>query len=265
MKRGREFLEYLYLTRQKKGQVTVFIIIGVILVAIALLIYFLYPGAKTTTQSNLNPNQFIQNCVSQDLEDIVYELSVHGGSVSPEHYILYQGEEVEYLCYTNEFYKTCSVQQPLLKQHIEREINTEIKNSAAKCFNDLKESYEKDNYQVTLKMGNINTELLPKRIALNFNNSLTISKGSSQTYKEFNVVLNNNLYELIAIANSIINWESEYGDSETTLYMDYYKDLKVEKKTQSDGSKIYILTDRNTEKYFQFASRSVALPPGYGI
>ena len=46
--------------------------------------------------------------------------------------------------------------------------------------------------------------------------------------------------------------------------MNYYHDLNVEKKKQSDGSTIYILTDRNNENKFQFASRSVAWPPGYG-
>jgi len=77
------------------------------------------------------------------------------------------------------------------------------------------------------------------------------------------VILNNNLYELVSIVNSILNWEARYGDSETTIYMNYYHDLKVEKKKQSDGSTIYILTDRNTLDKFQFASRSVAWPPGY--
>jgi hypothetical protein len=46
--------------------------------------------------------------------------------------------------------------------------------------------------------------------------------------------------------------------------MNYYHDLKVEKKKQLDGTNIYILTDRNNENKFQFASRSVAWPPGYG-
>ena len=44
--------------------------------------------------------------------------------------------------------------------------------------------------------------------------------------------------------------------------MNYYHDLKVEKNKQTDGSTIYILTERDTENKFQFASRSVAWPPG---
>ena len=93
---------------------------------------------------------------------------------------------------------------------------------------------------------------------------LTVSKGEAARYNSFNVILNNNLYELTSIANSIIDWETNYGDAETTIYMSYYKDLKVEKKKQQDGTSIYILTDRNNGDIFQFASRSVAWPPGYG-
>jgi hypothetical protein len=46
--------------------------------------------------------------------------------------------------------------------------------------------------------------------------------------------------------------------------MNYYRDLKVEKKEQSEGTRVYILTDTEREEQFMFASRSVVFPPGYG-
>ena len=59
--------------------------------------------------------------------------------------------------------------------------------------------------------------------------------------------MNNNLYELVSIANSIIDSESNLGDANERFYMDIYPDLKVEKFNQVDGSTIYIVTDRNRE------------------
>ena len=44
--------------------------------------------------------------------------------------------------------------------------------------------------------------------------------------------------------------------------MNYYRDLKVEKLKQSEGTTVYILTDLNNNKKFQFASRSMAWKPG---
>jgi hypothetical protein len=44
--------------------------------------------------------------------------------------------------------------------------------------------------------------------------------------------------------------------------MNYYHDLKVEKKRQVDETKIYILTDTTRDNKFEFATRSYAFPPG---
>ena len=126
----------------------------------------------------------------------------------------------------------------------------------------MKKSLENQGYDVNLKKGDTVVELLPKKISATFNSELTLTKDSAKRYEKINVVLNNNLYELTSIADSILNWEARYGNAETTLYMNYYRDLKVEKLLQGDGSKIYILTDRNSGDKFQFATRSVVMPPG---
>ena len=155
------------------------------------------------------------------------------------------------------------MQHPLLKNHIESEIYNIIKPKADECFASMQESYRKKGYNVALSEGKMEVELLPKKVSIVFNKTLSLTKDTTQSYESFVVVLNNNLYELMSIALSIANWEVRYGDAETTLYMTYYHNLKVEKKKQSEGTKIYILTDRNTENKFQFATRSVAWPPGY--
>lgn len=250
----------------KRGQVTIFIIIAVIIVALAVLIYMFFPQIKTTLGLGpTNPSAFLQDCLEDEIEDKVEKLSLQGGSLEPENYFLYQDEKIEYLCYTNEYYKTCVMQQPLLKQHIEKEIKDNIREEVRMCFDSMKESFEAGGYSVNLRRGEIVVELLPKRIITTIDYTLTLTKESSEEYESFRVILHNNLYELIGITNSILNWEATLGDAETTAYMNYYHDLKVEKKKQADGTTIYILTDRNTGNKFQFASRSVAWPPGYGV
>lgn len=249
----------------KRGQVTLFVILALIIVVAGVLIWKVIPSIKSESGLDVNnPQGYIQTCVEDSLEEAVEILAPQGGSIEPEHYYMYFGDNIEYLCYSNNYYQTCTVQQPLLKNHIESEIEEYISDVVDECFNSLKESYQNKNYVTSLKPGEMKVELLPKRIAATFNYSLAISKGEdSQDYEQFNVFVNNNIYELISIANSIVDWESTYGDAETTIYMTYYPDLKVEKKKQSDGTTIYIITDRNTEDLFQFASRSMAWPPGY--
>jgi len=258
MKRGLE--------KNRSGQVTIFIIIAIIIVIAAVLIYSFYPEIKTSLGfGEETPEGFIQSCLGDEIETNVELISLQGGSLEPEHYIMYNNEKIEYLCYTNEYYKTCVMQQPMLKEHIESEIENEIKEEVTACFNSLRESYQKKGYSVNMNTGETDVELLPKKIVVTFDYPLTLSKGEdTKEYDSFSVIVNNNLYELISVTNSILDYEVTYGDSEITTYMDYYHFLKVEKKKQSDGSKIYVLTDRDNLGKFQFATRSLAWPPGYG-
>jgi hypothetical protein len=254
---------------KKKGQVTIFIIIALLVVAIGVLIYMFYPkifpGAETETK---NPSIFIQECMQEKIQDTVNIISIQGGSVNPTfYYSYYDGVKVdnlEYLCYTNQYYQPCVVQQPMLIPHIQSEIIKEINPETISCFNSLKTSYENKGYEVSMNSGNTIVELLPGKIVTTFGYNLTLTKGNTERYQNFNIILDNNLYELASIANSIINWETQYGDAEVTTYMNYYHNLKVEKKKQSDETKLYILTNRDSENKFQFASRSYAFPPGMG-
>jgi len=248
--------------RFKRGQVTIFIIIAIFIVALGTLAYFFYPQIKSTLRAEeKTPQGFIRFCIEDKIKDTVNILSLQGGSVEPEFYFPYNNVSIEYLCYTNENYKTCVVQQPLLKTHIEKEIKENIEDEVNYCFTSLKENYQKRGYDVQLEEGETKVELLPQRIVTTFNKKLTLSKGETERYEKFEVVLNNNLYELIAIANSIIEWEATQGDADVRIYMAYYPNLKVEKNLRDDGTRIYIITDRNTGDKFQFASRSLVYGP----
>lgn len=249
--------------KNNRGQVTIFIIIAVIVVAIGALIWIFYPQIKSVVGTGTdNPSAFLETCIKSEIENAVQTISLQGGSINPENYHSYLGDNIEYLCYTSDYYTPCIVQQPLLKNHIENEINNEISEEAQACLQDLKTSFEKKGYDVNLVPKNTSVELLPERVVTTFNVDLTLKKSGTVNYDSFRVVLNNNLYELIGIANSIINWETTYGDADTGTYMDYYHYLKVEKKKRDDNSKIYILTNKDTGNMFQFASRSIVLPPG---
>ena len=251
---------------KKRGQVTIFIIIAIAIVGFGVLAFLFYPRLQTTIRPGQeNPPAFIQTCIEDDIKSNVRMLSLQGGNIEPEYYTLYDNQRVEYLCYTAEYYGTCIIQQPMLKEHIENEIKQRIKENVKSCFASLKREYERRGYNVNLNEGDISIELLPKKIVSTFDYSLTLTKTEQERYDSFVVVLDNNLYELTSIANSIIEWEEAFGDADTTAYMAIYPNLKVEQKRKSDGSKIYIITERESGNKFQFASRSGVLPPGWGF
>jgi len=249
----------------RKGQVTIFIIVAMVIVAVGVMIFIFYPQIQTTLGAGQqNPQSFIQTCIETEITDAVNKLSLRGGSINPGSYLLYQDNKVQYLCYTNEYYKPCTVQEPALIAHIETEIEADIDEKVEACFNSMKSSYEKQGYSVDMREGAKMIQLLPKRIAATFNYSMTLTKGTDvQKYDSFSVIMNNNLYELSAIANNIVEWETAYGDAEVSTYMTLYHDLKVEKNLIESGEKVYVLTDRNTGNKFQFATRGQVWPAGY--
>lgn len=251
--------------KNTRGQVTIFIIVAIVIVVAGLLVYFVYPKIKAGAGfDSKNPSAFIQTCLEDEIKNNAKIISSQGGSLNPKLNYSYDNSKIEYLCYTNQDYLPCVMQQPMLKQHIEEEIKNSVENQTKTCFNELKANYVKQGENPNLVEGNLNVELLPGKIIFTSGNVLTLSKTGSERYENFKIVLNNNLYELVGIANSILEWEVVYGDADTSSYMNYYPNLKVEKKKQEDGTKVYILTERDTKNKFQFATRSMAWPSGYG-
>lgn len=257
--------------QNKRGQVTLFIIIALIIVAAAVVFLIFYPNIKTTLGGTTDePSSFMQDCLEKSLKEKIDLVSKQGGTLRPTNFYLYQDDKIEYLCYINEFYKQCVMQKPLLTESISQEVSEAMQGDIKKCWASLENNYKKQGYEVAVSEGEASVELIPKRVVISFTNVLTLKKDTAVRYggegnRPIRVVLNNNIYELASIAKSVLNQEAKYGDTEIMNYMFFYRDLKVEKYKQTDGTKIFILTDRNTGNKFQFATRSVVFPAGYGI
>ena len=128
----------------KRGQVTIFIIVAILIIVIGALIYMLSPGLRSAIgQDPNNPYEFIKTCLEEDVENNIALVSSQGGSMDPEHYYLYADTNIEYLCYTNEAYETCIIQQPMLKQHVEKEIKSSLESLVDQCFYSMEESFDK--------------------------------------------------------------------------------------------------------------------------
>lgn len=251
----------------KRGQVTIFIIIGILIVILLILLYLYWPQifSKLSNETK-NPSGFIQKCIEDELEDNIEIILLHGGDfVSSEktgYLYRHSNDEdpvyVKYLCYTNSNrYVPCINQEPFLKSHIEAEILDSINDGMNNCFNSLVESYEDDGYIVDLKEGNPKTDIVEEFIRINFNRTLTLTKGEeTDVYRRFQIELDSNLYEILEIADNIVSWEMVAGDSLPEAYMYNNPFLIVEKHIKSDDTKIYVITDLNTEESFRFATRS---------
>lgn len=244
----------------KRGQLTIFIILG-LLFLIVLIVLFSRGNVGTFFVSK-TPFQEVEECAKVSVQESIDILSLQGGSIEPENYYLYEGNQIEYLCYTEENLKNCVTQKPILKTSIEDEIKSYVDPKIRSCLNSLTESLEDRGYSVSMKNPVIDIEIIADNILVDMDIDLRITKDGTESYSNVRTGVKSKIYNFVIIASSIMNWETNFGDSETLNYMLYYPSLKVEKKKQGDGTKIYILTDRESEEKFMFAIRSFAIPPG---
>jgi hypothetical protein len=258
-----------------RGQVTIFIIIALLIVAICILVYLYYPKIfASISPETKSPPTYIQECIQEQIEENVQTISLQGGSyvVDEKNGYFYKkegedGNYVRYLCYTssNAIDTACINQEPFLREHFEAEVLDSINEGIKTCFDNLVKSYDNKGYEVNLKEGIPKVEIIPEEVSTNFNRTLTLKKGDdTETYRKFEVNLNSNLYEILEVAKNILTWEMNVGDSLPEAYMYNNPYLKVEKRTKDNDVRIYILTDRNTEESFRFAVRSYPLPAGFG-
>ena len=250
----------------KRSQITIFVIIALVIIGIVIFLYF--PQIKNifiTTPEELIPKECIQNAIKPVLNNTM----IQGGSLNPQLYYRYNNKTVDYLCYTSEWYKTCTMQKPFLKQSIESEITLNASIAVQNCMNTMVKQLENKGYSVQVS-GNKNPqiEIVPDKIIISFNTTINIQKGEEKmTFSpgRLQTELESNSYNMIMIASSIQNFDARYGDSVPETYMGFYPNIKVQKLKQEDGTKIYILTARDTGENLIFATRSLAWPPGFAV
>ncbi len=138
---------------KKKGQVTIFILAAVAIVAIIIILFAFRNnvGISFLKQTLPNPQQDMESCISESVSNAVDIMLPQGGYINPENYKLYNNIKVPYLCYNKNYYAPCINQEPLYLDRLKLEIKNYISSKIENCFYNLKSDYEKRNFKVSLE------------------------------------------------------------------------------------------------------------------
>jgi hypothetical protein len=263
----------------KRGQITIFIVVAILVIAAAALLYLFAPGVKTIISDQPeNPEEFIKTCLEDEVQDKIEIISLQGGVENPDDpkvkYFLNEGFKVRYLCYSNFFTEqnptfeaetdTCMPQYGDLFTEIEKEIENSLEERVDYCFNvALKNSYEEQGYEVQIKQGEIDLSYLFDQVTINLPGyEALMTKEGVEKHDEFNIVVNNNLFELLSVANVILKGEVEEGQflcssiEDLSMNPHFIDCINIE---FGDGTTIFALVNSKTDEIFQFASRSRVL------
>jgi hypothetical protein len=247
----------------KKGQLTIFIIVAILIVVGILSAIWLMGRSDTEiTPVNLNPEQFVKKCVQDAVEDSLEIILKNGGVRNPVQTITYLNVEYNYLCYQEDYYGNCINTHPMLENLIEKEIREYTKDPVRECFDSMREDLESKGFDVTGGATKYVIDLIPGEIEIILRKEVDITRGeSSERFSNFDTSINTPLYWLTMIARDIINDEATDCNVNYDDFVLFYPQYKIS-KANYDFSEIYFIEDRNTGAEFKFAVRGCAFAPG---
>ncbi|MFH0808501.1 MAG: hypothetical protein V1888_02695 [archaeon] len=246
----------------KRGQVTIFIIVGIVIIVGIIALFLLMGDVNVTPKFNADPRGIVRSCVEDLIKDSVDKMMMNGGEILASQAIAYQGAEWNYLCYQTDYYQGCYNIHPMLELQIEREIERDTNNSMQACFNTMREDFEDRGFVVGGGATSYSVDLLPGYVDVKLEKRVEISdSGSSQTFEDFGLEVASPIYDLVRVARVIVNDESQFCNFEYNGYMLLYPKFNIKRIDYRD-SKIYSVEDRRSGKIFKFAVRSCAFAPG---
>ena len=259
------------LTSQTRGQVTIFIIIAIMVIS-AIALFFVFREEviiEIGGKPEENPEAFFNSCIKDKIEESIMVISLRGGYIdNPLHKeFKFEGEDfvnISYLCYTQSNYATCINQKPLFTQDLKKEIKNYISSDVEDCFNEMVESFSRG-YIVNSDYKDFEVEILPKRVIIQTNLRMTLTKsGESTEYKNFEITVASRLYEISNLVQEIVNQEAEFCYAEDLGISLTYPEFKIDKLTTGE-SLIYSIEHEDSEEKFRFALRTCVIPTALGL
>ena len=204
---------------KRKGQVSAFIIIGIILLigfSIVTLMRIIHT-TETKTEAEISLPKaleqnslkiYVESCIHKASKEPIKLIGEQGGAINLTDYVWYNREKYNYLC-KNEEGKGC-VNKLVLRQDIEKELSSEIKKQINACIK--LDEFEKQGY--VIKKGKIKarTSIGLEEVNVFLDYPLTISKGAdSFEANDFSSVIESPLGEAYLLAVDILNSELSGG------------------------------------------------------
>jgi hypothetical protein len=246
----------------KRGQVTVFVILGiVILAAVFFVFYFLGDNLVERTNQKVDIEvqplkTYVQDCLEKISEEALDLIGRQGGVTDPVNYRLYDGDKVNYLCHTPLDLALCNNLYPDLKGNIITEVNEYVELRLKQCV-DIS-LFEDAGYKIEEGEIKVNTEIFYEKTVIEVEYPLTITK-QDVTVKEndFKVEIDNGLGRILSVVKDIVESETTVGYFENLLYMVAVRgEVEIEKQVRDD-TMIYIINNWQSDYKFKFAVRNL--------
>ncbi len=249
----------------KRAQLTLFVIIGAVLVISVFFIFTLYkPELNVFKQKTSSPVEYLSSCIEDSIKD--YEKGffesptlLNEGSL----WYKYNKQSIPFLCYSSEFYYPCTPQNPLFIEAIRKNMENQVSRDLSKCILSLKEDYERRGY--TFDHSSFVLSLIFNELDISYEGkmSIKISKGDEEiivSSREGRV--GSMLPKLLRTAETIVNYESVFCEFNHMTWQAINRDILITRARGGDQTKVYTLGVRDSDDEIKFAIRTCVLPAG---
>lgn len=214
----------------KRGQVTAFVILGIVIVVIVALFFV---GRQTiflpTTTTNLNQElndieEHILDCLEKDstpnANEIIKTIGLQGGYLNPgeDTFILYNDSRVSFLCYNIESDERCR-NRALTITNMEEQINEAVKNSLEQCL-DVEGFEQFKPYGVSAGTLNVKITIEDQSVIVELDYPIVLTANENRVSRnKFSKTFDYSLGDLYEVSQDIVDDETEFGTFDTLSYM----------------------------------------------
>ncbi|MEA3429777.1 MAG: hypothetical protein U9R08_00740 [Nanoarchaeota archaeon] len=183
----------------KKGQITIFIIVGIVmLVAVALFVVLRFTGPEESLELNVGAvESFVEECLEKSATDGIKLMAGQGGYILlPEEYIDTNYSDVPYL-YDEGAILTLS------RKQLSEELDSYVNEFVPLCLNNL--NAFKDQFDVVIGKPNASSLINDDNVIMNLQYPVIVSSGDiSRELSKFNTKINVPIGKDFDIVNTIV-------------------------------------------------------------
>ena len=230
----------------KKGQISIFIILGVVLIAVAGLLYYL--SIPRQMQEPTIPNEFLpvytyfEQCIKDKSIPAIQLLGIQGGHIYlPEDYLEADYSNISY-GFFKERYSLVSIAE------MESELSRYMSDNIPLCKTDFP--------GILLEYGNVSaiSRVLGDKVVFEIDYDLKATKGNiTKEIRKFNVISPIRLGYVQSVVSQIVNKTLSDPDWIDMTYLSGF-DVKVDILPYNDSVLVYSVYDNKTAEPFTFLS-----------
>ncbi len=252
--------------KSKYGQITIFVIIAIVLVAAVGFIFLISrPSVSPGISPRTDPEGYIRNCISSSVSNAEGLLIPNGGFVNPtgNGFTNFNGSKIAWMCYTSSSEQLCTNNHPMLRVEIEKEIFNYIKPEIDRCFSDVKSELSSYDYS-DKPIENFSVNIVPSGVKVVLEKEISYTKaGEKVTIDNFNTQINSPLFEFVLLTLKIVTQElncncgSESCDADLLRLNRDNRNFEITKPDyETNGREIYRIQETLSGKQFNLAIRN---------